>query len=37
MREVSAEADAVTRTYEVAAGVDAPEKLKMLSGMTAVA
>lgn len=37
VREVSAEADAVTRTYEVVAGVDAPEKLKMLSGMTAVA
>ena len=37
IHEVSAEADAVTRTYEVVAAVKAPENLLLLSGMTAKA
>lgn len=35
--EVSADADTVTRTYEVTAAVDSPEDLTLLSGMTAEA
>lgn len=37
VREVSADADTVTRTYEVVASVESPEDLKVLSGMTAEA
>ncbi|MFW5734996.1 MAG: efflux RND transporter periplasmic adaptor subunit, partial [Oceanidesulfovibrio sp.] len=35
--EVSADADPVTRTYEVVAAVNPPEDIKLLSGMTAEA